>query len=107
MKIPTNFEFEISEIAFPLLQSIYDSKIIYRSAGIVLESFTSRTKEQLVLFDKNERREKNEKLAESIDKLETKFGRNVIRTGFINKNIPAKAEFLIKPNKDDFYSENL
>ena len=50
----------------------------------------------MVLFANNERREKNEKLAKSLDKLEAKFGRNIVRTGFTNKDIPYKQDFLTK-----------
>ena len=101
LPLPTNFEFEISDSAFPLLEEIFDSKIIYRSVGIVLENFNSITNEQMQLFtsETNPRKEKNEKLAESLDKLESKFGRNIVRTGFTNKDIPAKQEFITNSGK--------
>lgn len=92
---PLNFEFEISKEAFPILESLYNPKIIYRSVGIVLENFSSFSEKQLDLFQETD--SKKEKLAESLDKLEAKFGRNIVRTGFINKDIPPKQEFLIKP----------
>ena len=96
----TNFEFEISQSAYPILEAMHDKSTLYRSVGIVLENLHSNADSQLNLFDKKgSRREKNEKLAKSIDKLEAKFGRNIIKTGFTNKEIPAKAEFLIKPNE--------
>ena len=91
-----DFEFEISQIAFPLLEQLYNSKIIYRSVGIVLDNLVSCTTEQLGLFA-NEKNEKRENLAKSLDKLEAKFGRNIVKTGFTNKEIPPKQEFLIKP----------
>lgn len=99
LEYPVNFEFEVAEKAYPLLESMFNKKIIYRSVGIVLENFCLFSEEQLGLFDKNNRREKNEKLAQSIDRLETRFGRNIIKTGFTNKEITAKAEYLIKPNE--------
>lgn len=86
LKHPTNFEFEISQSAMPLLEKLFNSKILYRSVGIVLENFNSCSNEQTSLFENTERREKNEKLAQSLDKLEAKFGRNIVRTGFTTGN---------------------
>lgn len=92
----TNFEFEISEAAIPILENLYENGILYRSVGILLDNFNSCENEQMLLFEDNERREKNEKLGKSLDKLEAKFGRNIVRTGFTNKDIPYKQDFLTK-----------
>jgi len=93
---PTNFEFEISEYAMPILEKLYDKSTIYRSIGILLENFNSCSNEQKSLFEDTVRREKNEKLGKSLDKLEAKFGRNIVRTGFTNKDVPYKQDFLTK-----------
>ena len=90
-----NFEFEISKEAFPILERLFNPKIIYRSVGIVLENFSSYSESQLNLFQNTDN--KKEKLAESLDKLESKFGRNIVKTGFTNKDIPPKQDFIIKP----------
>ena len=92
----TNFEFEISEVAMPILESLYESNVLYRSVGILLDNFNPCENEQMLLFEDNERREKNEKLGKSLDKLEAKFGRNIVRTGFTNKDVPYKQDFLTK-----------
>jgi hypothetical protein len=63
----------------------------------VLENFSLSSTEQLGLFNENTKNEKKENLAKSLDKLEAKFGRNIVRTGFTNKYIPPKQDFLIKP----------
>lgn len=98
LKIPVNFEFDISKTAFELLEKMYSSSTMYRSIGIVLENFQLNTEEQLLLFDENrEKRIHNENLGKSLDKLEQKFGRNIVRTGFINQNIPFKQGFLTSP----------
>lgn len=97
LKVPTDFEFEISRAVFPLLEQMFSANTLYRSIGIVLEEFNSCEQEQLLLFDENPRREQNEQLGKSLDKLEQKFGRNIVRTGFVNKNIPFKQGFLTKP----------
>ena len=101
LPLPTNFEFEISDAAFPLLENMFNPRIVYRSVGINLENFNPTTNEQLQIFsdDVNPRKEKNEKLANSLDKLEAKFGRNIVRTGFTNKDIPAKQDFITKGGK--------
>ena len=93
----TNFEFEISKEAFPLLEQMYSSGTFYRSVGIVLENFARNSEEQLLLFEQNPKREANEKLGKSLDKLEQKFGRNIVRTGFVNKNVEFKQGFLTSP----------
>ena len=96
LHLPTNFEFEISDSAFPLLEEMFNPNIVYRSVGINLENFNPTATEQMQLFipEENSRKEKNEKLAESLDKLESKFGRNIVRTGFTNKDIPQKQDFI-------------
>ncbi len=94
-----NFEFEISQEAFQLLEHLYNPQIIYRSVGIVLENFHTADCEQLGLFDENQLNEKSENLAKSIDKLESKFGRNIVKTGFTNKEIAPKQEFIINSSE--------
>lgn len=94
---PIDFEFEISQTAFPILERLYNPKIIYRSVGIVLDNFSSANREQLNLFNTTNSKEKIDNLTKSIDKLETKFGKNIIKTGFTNKEIPAKQDFIINP----------
>ena len=42
-----------------------------------------------------ELREKQEKLGKSLDKLEAKFGRNIVKTGFMG-NVEYKQDFLTK-----------
>ena len=97
LDIPVDFEFDISKTAFEILQNIYNPQILYRSVGLVLENFNRSTEEQLLLFSDNEKREKNEKLGKSLDILEQKFGRNIVRTGFVDKVVPFKQGFLTSP----------
>lgn len=102
LEVLTNFEFEISDAAFPILEKMYNSRTVYRSVGIVLENFNPCSNEQIQLFTNNERRQKNEKLAKSLDKLEAKFGRNIVKTGFTTE-VEYKQEFL--SGGDKFSSE--
>ena len=97
LDIPTDFEFEISRAAFPLLTEMFNSREVYRSVGIVLEDFREKAEEQLTLFSNNETNDHNEKLSQSLDKLEQKFGCNIVRTGFTNKEVPFKQGFLTSP----------
>ncbi len=91
---PMNFEFDISKPAFEILEKMYNPQTLYRSIGIVLEKFNSAAEEQLQLFNRNGNNIQSERLGKSLDKLEQKFGRNIVRTGFVNKNIPFKQGFL-------------
>ena len=91
----TNFEFEISEYAIPILEKLFNPNTIYRSVGILLENFNSCENEQKTLFEDTSRRDKNEKLAKSLDKLEEKFGRNIVTTGFTG-NVEYKQDFISK-----------
>ena len=87
----TCYEWEISDIAFKLLEKIYNPKIIYRSSGVILDDFMSSDGEQMFLFADNESIQKSERLAKSIDKLESKFGKNIIQTGFTKEKKIEKA----------------
>lgn len=79
---PEDFELEISNIAIKLLQEIYNPNIIYRSTGVVLEKIGEQGSEQLSLYADNTDLEKKAKLAKCFDKLESKFGKNIVKTGF-------------------------
>lgn len=83
LPVMTNFEIEISRIAIEMLEKIHDKDTIYRSCGIVLDNLDFSTEDQLSLFISAERLKNVEKLAEAIDKIEAKFGRNSVKTGFL------------------------
>ena len=94
---PTNFEFDISKAAFLELEKLYQNNVLYRSIGIVLEDFILIENEQIGLFENNPDKIPHEKLGKAIDKLEKKFGRNIIQTGFTTKDVPFKQGFLTSP----------
>ena len=98
---PLDFEFDISKKAFELLDKMHSSNILYRSIGVVFENFRQTSTEQLSLFENNPKKQKNEQLGKSLDKLEKKFGRNIVRTGFVNKEVPFKQGFLTTPQDID------
>lgn len=81
----TNFELEISREAIKLLDKIYNPDLIYRSCGVTLEGLDFEEGSQLNMFA-NCKRKNFDKLAQAIDKLEGKFGKNVVKTGFVEKD---------------------
>ena len=83
----TNFELEISDIIFELLDELYNPKILYRSTGVILDTFEQNSDAQLSIFDNPEDDIKKEKLTKCFDKLESRFGKNIIQTGFITDDV--------------------
>jgi len=82
LKYPTNFELEISKDIMKMLEKIYSPNLIYRSCGVTLENIEYIEQEQISLFNDKTKLKKREKLGKSIDKLESKFGKNIVKTGF-------------------------
>lgn len=83
MNEASNFELEISKTVMKLLKKMYSSELLYRSCGVTLEDLDFETEGQLNLF--GTKGNKNyEKLAKAIDNLEKKFGKNIIKTGFMD-----------------------
>ena len=95
---PTDFELNISKTALKLLENMYLQDITYRSVGILLEDFSLNENKQLNLFENYAENEKEERLGRTIDKIEEKFGKNKIKVGFTNKEIPDKQGFLTMPS---------
>lgn len=79
---PVDFELEISNIAIKLLEEIYNPTILYRSCGVFLEKIGEQSCEQLSLYANDIEVTKKANLAKCFDKLEEKFGKNIIQTGF-------------------------
>ena len=83
----TDFELEISDIVFELLDKIYNPNILYRSTGVILDAFVLNSEAQMSLFTDVDMNEKKEKLSKCFDRLEEKFGKDIIQTGFVKKDI--------------------
>lgn len=79
---PTDFELEISNIAVELLKEIYNPNILYRSTGVYLGKIGEQGTEQLSLYSNSTLETKKKNLAKCFDSLESKFGKNIIQTGF-------------------------
>ncbi len=90
---PTDFELEISNIAVELLKEIYNPNILYRSTGVYLGKIGEQGTEQLSLYSNTTIETKKKNLAKCFDNLESKFGKNIIQTGFhYKKEKPQKKE---------------
>ena len=83
----TDFELEISDIIFNLLDKLYNPNTLYRSTGVILDTFVFNSEAQMSLFADVSADEKKEKLSKCFDKLEEKFGKDIIQTGFIKKDV--------------------
>ena len=80
--IPLNLELDISKQVFELFENIYNPNLLYRSTGVYFSSLSGEDIIQGNLFDANHN-EKSDNLSASIDKIESKFGKGSIKTGFI------------------------
>lgn len=87
LNVATDFELEISDIVFELLEKMYNPNILYRSTGVILDTFVFNNEAQMSLFSDNVVDERKEKLSKCFDKLEQKFGKDIIQTGFIKKDV--------------------
>jgi len=77
-----SLEIDISKIAFEVFEKIYNSNLLYRSTGVFFSNLSNADIIQGNLFDV-ENSEKSDKLSASIDKIEAKFGKGSIKTGFV------------------------
>lgn len=88
LKESANFELEISRVVFKMLEKIYDPNIVYRSCGVTLDNLDFSEESQLSLFMEcpGGKNKNFDKLGVAIDKLEKKFGKNTVRTGFFEES---------------------
>lgn len=76
----SNNEFELIEQAKTMLNSIFQKNTIYRSVGFCAMKLISSKERQISIFD-SEISEKKDSLSKVWDKLEEKFGKNIIKIG--------------------------
>ena len=65
---------------------IFVPNVLYRAVGVVLDRIGEQTSEQLSLYSDAQISEKNDRLAKCFDKLESRFGKNIVKTGFYSHN---------------------
>ena len=82
LSYPINLELDISKTAFEIFEKIYNPELLYRSTGVYFANLNNEDIIQIGLFD-TKKNEKADKLSASIDKIEAKFGKGSIKTGFI------------------------
>lgn len=87
LNVATDFELEISSVIFELLDKIYNPNTLYRSTGVILDGFVFNHEAQMSLFYDSEIDEKKTKLAKCFDRLENRFGKDIIQTGFMKKDV--------------------
>lgn len=87
LNVATDFELEISDIVFNLLDKMFNPNILYRSTGVILDTFVSNNEAQMSLFSDENIDTKKEKLSKCFDKLEARFGKDIIQTGFVKKDV--------------------
>ena len=92
----TDWEFHISNKIIQLLNETYDKNILYRSCGVILSGLKSNTSRQLSLFTLKEDIDKIERLENSLDALNLKFGKYILKPGFMYTNIQNKNFLRIK-----------
>lgn len=80
----TDFELDVSKEAMKLLEKMYIKDVPYRSCGVTLEDISYNVEEQLQLFAEETKHKNCDKLGQAIDKLEKRFGRNIVTTGFMD-----------------------
>lgn len=81
-----DFELEISKIIFNLFEKLYNPKIVYRSTGVFFDKLVYNDASQMFLFSE-EKDERKSRLSKCFDRLEARFGKNIIQTGFVTKDI--------------------
>ncbi len=82
LDVATNSSFDMMRKTPEMLAQIYQRNVVYRSCGVFLESIKYQDNEQLSLFDEVVCFE-DSKISKAIDVLEAKFGKNVVKTGWV------------------------
>ena len=77
---PTNSEFTFIEQGKEILNKLFQKNVIYRSVGFCAMKLTSSKECQISIFD-SEISAKKDNLSKTWDKLEEKFGKNIIKLG--------------------------
>ena len=79
---PLDLELEISKTVFKVFDKIYNRNLLYRSSGVMLEKLSEKSVHQITLFTEPTN-DKKENLSIAIDKIEERFGKGSIKTGFM------------------------
>ncbi len=77
----TAYPVEISGIVQELFDGLFDSRIEYRSTGIVLMGLTSDDDIQMSLFDRRPGLERMQQVYAAVDQLSAKYGKHAVVSG--------------------------
>ena len=80
---PVDTEFELVNYSIEILNKMFKNGIVYRSVGFFATKLSPKSAQQISIFD-GERIIKQQKLSSCWDKLENKFGKNVVKIGMNN-----------------------
>ncbi len=79
-KIPENSELEFNSASYEIFEKIFEEGVIYRSLGVVALNLKEENECQINIFEQG-RSQKQENLSRAWDKLEEKFGKNILHLG--------------------------
>ena len=82
LPIATNSEQDIAKAAAQLLEQLFRPREVYRSTGIELCDLSYQDSFQPSLFDETPQF-KDDKLSQALDALEEKFGKDIVKTGWL------------------------
>ncbi len=77
---PLDVEFEFINKSIEILNKLFQEGVVYRSVGFSVTKLSPKTAQQISIFD-GEKILKQQKLSSCWDKLEEKFGKNVVKVG--------------------------
>ena len=82
---PISSDEDIYDVACELLKSMYKGDLI-RLVGVRVSDFTDKTYEQISLFEEAGKQEKREKVQKTLDEINKKYGKNVIKSAALYQN---------------------
>ncbi len=77
---PLDVEFEFINKSVEILNKLFQKGVVYRSVGFCVTKLSPKTAQQMSIFD-GEKILKQQKLSSCWDKLEEKFGKNIVKVG--------------------------
>lgn len=82
---PISSDEDIYDVACELLKNMYKGDSI-RLVGVRVSDFTDKTYEQISLFEEAGKQEKREKVQKTLDEINKKYGKNIIKSAALYQN---------------------
>ncbi len=83
LDVKTKSEQDIKNVVLKFFDEMYRKNAQYRACGISLDDISFHKEAQQNLFNEPTSTKSKDKLCEAIDKLESKFGSNIVKSGWI------------------------